>query len=300
MNLTSKSKNIILSLIALSICGLLIACFLLPKKKIQVQKTPKKITDIKLDKAMSILVLGADSLIPGELNGWHGRSDFIAVIYINPHTDKVHILSIPRDTKISLKKGKINRINAANELGGYKLARKAVEKLTAIKIDYVLVFSIQSVIDLLNEFGEFKIYVPKNLSYHDNKAHLDIEINAGLRSMNGSELIKFLRFRNKDLGDIGRIKRQQVFFRAALKKLKEKDSLIKLPKSILNSKNSFISDMNSTTMFRLGILLRSLNAKNFESNLVPGDFGKDGSWIANEKQLKKLVKKITNNEPAKK
>jgi anionic cell wall polymer biosynthesis LytR-Cps2A-Psr (LCP) family protein len=156
------------------------------------------------------------------------------------------------------------------------------------------------VIDLLNEFGEFKIYVPKNLSYHDNKAHLDIEINAGLQSMNGSELIKFLRFRNKDLGDIGRIKRQQVFFRAALKKLKEKDSLIKLPKSILNSKSSFISDMNSTTMLRLGILLRSLNAKNFESNLVPGDFGKDGSWIANKKLLKKLVNKITNNESAKK
>ena len=50
-----------------------------PKAK---EKKPSQLDSRKIpfDKPISILVLGADSVIPGKLKGWYGRSDFIALV----------------------------------------------------------------------------------------------------------------------------------------------------------------------------------------------------------------------------
>lgn len=256
---------------------------------------PKK-TDIKLDKEKIILLLGADSIIPGKLNGWYGRSDFIALLYINPKTDEVSFLSIPRDTKIELKKHKTTKINSANQVGGYKLARKAVQKLLNLKIDHVVVLSIQTVIDLLDEAGPLKIFVPEKMQYVDHSANLHINIDPGLQIMNGSEIMNFIRFRNANRGDIARIERQQIFLRAAIKKLQEPELIFKLPGMLYKANQAFLTDMSFKTMFELGILLRSLTPVNFKNYIVPGDFGSDGYWLADKQELKSIIDRIKYGE----
>lgn len=259
-------------------------------KKTYTNSTAKK---IKLNRSISILILGADSLKPGNLKGLEGRSDFMLLVYINPKTNRVSILSLPRDTRIYDEHFNFERINIANKIGGYQLSKSLVEKLLGIKIDHVVLLSIDSVAQILNYLGPFKIYVPKSMHYQDQSAGLNIEIDVGLQSMNGSTLIKYFRYRNKDQGDIGRIKRQQVFFRAALKKLKEKDTLIRLPSALLMANKAFSTDLDFQTMFKLIKTMRSLNYSNFQIYILPGDFGKDGSWIPNQPALAKLIKSIT-------
>lgn len=263
------------------------------EKIIERPATHNEAAEFKLEEPISILALGADSLIPGDLKGWTGRSDFIALFYANPFTDKVSVLSIPRDTKVKLKKYPITKINSANQIGGYKLARRSVQKLLGMKIQHVVVFSIQAVIDLVNELGPLKIYVPHKMSYHDNSADLHIEFEPGLQTMDGKQIMNFLRYRSTKMGDIGRIERQQIFFRAALKKLKEPKTIFKLPSILYKANKVFLTDMNFDEMFRLGILLRSLSSKNFQSFILPGDFGEKGHWIANPAKLKTLMEKIT-------
>jgi len=264
------------------------------QNKISKALDAKKIIDIRLPKPVSILVLGADAANPGDLTSWYSRSDFMALIYINPNTDIVSILSVPRDSRINLDDGSVSKINFANQKGGYRLARKTVEQLTGIKIDNVFVFSIQAVIDLFDQLGSIKIYVPKKMSYHDRKADLHIEIEPGLQTLNGSNLLNFLRYRSADRGDIGRIQRQQVFFRAAIKKLKEPQMIFKMPAILMGANKSFKTDMSFANMFKLGILLRSLSLKNFKSFTVPGDFASNGDWVVKQTQLQSLVKKITD------
>lgn len=257
--------------------------------------TQAEVKKIPFDKPVSILVLGADSLIPGKLKGWRGRSDFIALIYLNPAQQKVHILSIPRDTKVSLKKHNISRINAANQLGGYQFAKRAVKRLTGVKIDHVFVFSIQAVIDMIDILGKVKIFVPQIMHYDDNSANLHINIQPGLQEMNGAELMNFVRFRNKNRGDIGRIERQQIFFRAALRKLKEPEIVFRLPQFLFKANKAFQTDMDFSEMFQFGLLARSLEMNDFSSHIVPGDFGSDGSWIVKKQELRDMMNKITDD-----
>lgn len=250
---------------------------------------------IPFDKPVSILVLGADSLTPGKLKGWHGRSDFIALVYINPQQQKIHILSIPRDTQVSLKKHDIHRINAANQLGGYKFAMRAVKRLVGIKkIDHVFVFSIQAVIDMIDTLGEVKIFVPQKMYYNDNSANLHINIRPGLQEMDGKQLMNFVRYRNKNRGDIARIERQQIFFRAALRKLKEPEIAFRLPQFLFKANKAFQTDMDFSEMFQFGLLARSLEMSDFDSHIVPGDFGSDGSWIVKKLELRDMMNKITD------
>jgi LCP family protein required for cell wall assembly len=254
-----------------------------------------------INKALSVLILGVDSLIPGKLAGWNGRSDSIVVLYVNPHTKVVSVISVPRDTYTDLKKLKTHKINAANQVGGYKLTKKAVTKLLGLEIDHVVVFSIKAVIDLIDAMGDIKIYVPQKMSYHDHSANLHIEIEPGLQVMNGKQLMNFLRYRSKLDGDIGRIQRQHIFFRAAVKQLSKPQTAFRMPTMLLKANKTFISDMSFKEMFELGILLRSLlinkddktKAKwGFKSYIVPGDFGEKGYWLPNQEKIKEMILKI--------
>jgi polyisoprenyl-teichoic acid--peptidoglycan teichoic acid transferase len=264
-------------------------------KKI-VKIIPKKKTDFKLEKNIKILVLGADSVTPGQLKGWYGRSDFISLVYINHLTNDISLLSIPRDTKIELKKHNTTKINSANQIGGYKLARKAVEKLLGIKVDYVVVLSMEAVIDLLEEIGPLKIFVSEKMVYDDNKANLHIYIEPGLQELGAREVMNFIRFRNANRGDIARIERQHIFLRAIVKKLQEPDLIFKLPGLLFKANQTFLTDMSFKTMFELGILLRSLTPANFQNYIVPGDFGPNGYWISDHEELKYIIQKIENGE----
>ena len=261
--------------------------------KVTEEENPEK---IPLKKPMSILVLGADSVIPGKLNGWYGRSDFIAVVHLNPNQEKIHILSIPRDTKVNLRKHNVNRINSANQLGGYKFAKRAVQRLINMKIDHVFVFSIDAVIDMIDTLGKVKIFVPQKMYYNDNSANLHIDIKPGLQEMDGKQLMNFVRYRNKNRGDIARIERQQIFFRAALRKLKEPEMVFRLPQFLFKANKAFITDMDFSEMFQLGLLLRSLDLTDFDSHIVPGDFGSDGSWLVKKPQLQAMMKKIRSKK----
>jgi len=260
-------------------------------KKNKQTQTNKEIK-IPFQETKTILVLGADSLVPGKLAGWRGRSDFIAVVFLDPNQDKVHIMSVPRDTKVSLKNYDINRINAANQLGGYKFAKRAVNQLLGIKIDHVFVFSLEAALEMFDTLGEVKIFVPQEMYYNDNKANLHINIKPGLQTMDARELMNFVRFRNKDRGDIARIERQQVFFRAALRKIKEPEVVFRIPDFLFKANKVFQTDMDFSEMFQLGLLFRSMELEDIESHIVPGDFGSDGSWIVKKLELQAIMDSI--------
>lgn len=290
--------------------GLIIsaAFFIYLEKKVsqlELQEIKQKKLQV-IDKPLSVLILGVDSLIPGKLEGWTGRSDSIIVLYVNPYSKVVSVISVPRDTYTELKKLKTHKINAANQVGGYKLTKKAVTKLLNLKIDHVIVFSIKAVIDLIDAMGEIKIYVPQKMSYHDHSANLHIEIEPGLQVMNGKQLMNFLRYRSKLDGDIGRIQRQHIFFRAAVKQLSKPETAFKMPTMLLKANKTFITDMSFKEMFELGILLRSLlvgkqnreqqtkEIWGFKSYIVPGDFGPKGYWLPNQEEIKQMILEITN------
>lgn len=287
-NLHFKLVLLIISILMLIIAVLPFFKGNLPKESI-LSEGNEKIRELKNENLETILVLGTDSLIPKELSGWRGRSDLMVLVLINKIEERVSILSIPRDTQIKLAKYNISRINSANTVGGYKLSKRSVRKLLKTKVDHFVLVNLAGFKELLDSIGPMKIYVNKKMTYHDNSQDLHIEIEPGMHEMDSQTLINFLRYRSNDDGDIGRIKRQHIFFRAALRKMTEAEMIFRIPSILKKANNIFLTDMQFQEMFRLAVFLRSLDRSAYKSYIVPGDFASDGSWIVNYEELDNLM-----------
>ncbi|NBV97897.1 MAG: LytR family transcriptional regulator [Proteobacteria bacterium] len=252
----------------------------------------KKIITAKAQSTTNILLLGVDENKSKNSSAWQGRTDFMMILSVNPASEKLIALSIPRDTQLDKEIFGFSRINSANSIGGIDAAKSTVEKLLGIKIDNYLLVNIEGFKKIMNLFGDMKIYVPKNMKYEDHKAGLSIDFKPGLEKMNSEKMMEFLRYRDSEDGDIGRIKRQLIFFRAFIHNLKFNEILVRLPYLLDQSNNFFLTDLKEDEAIQLTKSFVKIADKSFESFILPGDFAKDGYWKIDYPDMNRLLEYI--------
>lgn len=252
----------------------------------------KKIITAKAQNTTNILLLGVDENKSENSSAWQGRTDFMMILSVNPASEKLITLSIPRDTQLDKEIFGFSRINSANSIGGINATKSTVEKLLGIKIDNYLLVNIEGFKKIMNLFGDMKIYVPKNMKYEDHKAGLSIDFKPGLEKMNSEKMMEFLRYRDSEDGDIGRIKRQLIFFRAFIHNLKFNQILVRLPYLLDQSNNFFLTDLKEEETVQLTKSFVKIADKNFESFILPGDFAKDGYWKIDYPDMNRLLEYI--------
>jgi len=176
-----------------------------------------------------------------------GRTDSIFIVKLLE--DSINIVSIPRDSRVKIPGFYNDKINAANVYGGPELALKTVNELFDLNINkYVLIntFAVEEIVDLI---GGIDYYVPKRMYYVDRTSGLYINIYPGKQHLNGKSVNDYLRFRNDNLGDLNRIKRQQGIIKAILPKILTTKNILNIP-SILK-----IINTNIQTNIELGEIL---------------------------------------------
>jgi LCP family protein required for cell wall assembly len=243
----------------------------------------------KNDDYINILFLGVDSVVPRNFKSWYGRSDFMLLMSYRRADHKLFFLSIPRDTHLDRDKYPVSRVNAANAKGGPKLAKKVIKQLTGFKVDHYVLINMAGFKDVVDEFAPYKIYVARKMKYDDFKADLHIDFEPGLHEMYAEDLIKFLRFRDKRDGDIGRIKRQHMFFRSFARNLKIHELIEKMPRLMNLAGKMFLTDMNYAESINYIRQIYPVINRGFDSYILPGDFGRQGYWIIDYPKLNKLL-----------
>ncbi|MEM9153819.1 MAG: LCP family protein [Cyanobacteria bacterium P01_F01_bin.33] len=189
-----------------------------------------------LDRPLSILVLGVDNPDPSQRNltrrqMLRGRSDTILVVRVNPDTDAINVLSIPRDTRVRFPARGIGKINSANALGGPTLVAEMVQNLLSeAPVDRYVRLSTDGISALVDAMGGVNFYVEKDMVYDDHTQNLHINLKQGQQRLNGEQVHQYLRFRQDELGDIGRVQRQQKLMRAVSRQLLRPTTLLRLPK----------------------------------------------------------------------
>ncbi len=158
------------------------------------------------------------------------RTDTIMVASYDPDIKKVDIISVPRDTYYpregynSADKKKINAVYFDEEIEGVKAA--VSDTLLGMPIDYYIRVKYDGVEKVVDSLGGVPVYVPMRMKYDDpyDSPPLHIDLQKGDQVLSGKEAIQFLRFRKNNDGtgypdgDIGRMKTQQEFMKAAFKK----------------------------------------------------------------------------------
>ncbi len=147
-------------------------------------------------------------------------TDTMMLVNINFDSGDISLLSIPRDTRVTDRK--IDKINAANSIGGMPLALSTVNDLLGLDIKHYVKVDYQVVMDLVDIIGGVKIEVPFLMEYKDPTSNppLNIYLEKGIQTLDGKKAHDFLRWRKNYAetvgykeGDVGRIKSQQYFLK---------------------------------------------------------------------------------------
>lgn len=172
-------------------------------------------TAIKKGRPFSVLILGVDTGADGRID--KGNSDTLMVATVNPKTEKTVLYSIPRDTLVELcgdGKRDMQKLNAAYNLGGVKMARRTVSKLLGIPIDYYLTMNMGGLEKLVDAVGGITVHSSMDVEFNG------IKISKGTHHLNGKQALSYSRMRYQDpKGDYGRQMRQQEVIRAVVNKM---------------------------------------------------------------------------------
>jgi LCP family protein required for cell wall assembly len=240
-----------------------------------------------LAQPITVLFMGVDVQYSGQgrsliadKSALNGRSDTMMLVFLNPLLNKISVLNIPRDTEANIGKFGVQKINAANALGGPEYAKAAVTNLLGIGIDHYVVMNLQGLVQLVNELGGVTVEVPKKMSYMDWTAKLKIDLDPGWHTLTGNQAMGFVRFRHDDLGDIGRVQRQQVFLQAAERKMLDPRSWVHVPSLIDIATKNMQTDMSQMDLFQACNFAHNVPKSNIKFVMLPGQFSGNGDWIA--------------------
>lgn len=199
----------------------------------------------KSKESLNILMLGMDI---GDVNQVENKAikntDTMMVLNYNPSTKKASLVSVPRDTLIEVDAYDGNgmlrnywKINSAYILGGEEEVTKHVENLLDININYIVKVDYNAFRNFIDAIGGVKMYIEQDMIYDDDKQNLHINFKGGETVLlDGKKAEEFFRWRgNNDHtgladGDLGRIKNQQAFIKAVIKKCLSPLTIVKIPK----------------------------------------------------------------------
>lgn len=186
---------------------------------------------------LNILLLGSDSRKGkgmakyGQDSGRGGqRSDTTILLHLSADRKSALAVSIPRDLWVEQPEcaaqypGEFAKFNNAFDQGGAQCTLTLVEQISGVNVNHVVVVDFNGFKEMIDAMGGVEICL--NNPIHDSDSLLDLP--AGTTVVNGDRALAFVRARKSvgDGSDIGRIKRQQAFLSAAVRKVTEPSFLL--------------------------------------------------------------------------
>ena len=160
------------------------------------------------------------------------------------------MLSIPRDLRVEIPGWGTDRINAAYSDGGPALSVATFKLLTGLPVNHFLDVNFAGFTDMVDYLGG--VYLDVDRQYYNNTAvtgYSSINIQAGYQRLDGADALSFVRFRHDQLGDWGRMQRQQLFLRELKRQALRWQNVLKFPKLIRMFTHNTISDVSSIKQF---------------------------------------------------
>lgn len=247
----------------------------------------------------NIMVLGVD-----RRSGDTGRSDTLFVTMLDTSRNQAALLSVPRDTLVSIPGHGWDKVNHAYAYGGHDLSRKTLENFLGIQINNYVLVDFQGFIKLVDAIGGVDIDVEKPMQYadpYDGENGLVINLQPGRQHMDGTTAIQYVRYRDEE-GDIGRVARQQKFMKAVFAKLRSTSLLTRAPEIARTLYQSIETDLSVTDLASLLVTFAKnvSGTSQLETAMVQGSpaYLDDVSyWIPNMMALRQQVAQFQGVQP---
>lgn len=232
----------------------------LRKEKVEAGKDP-----------ISFLLIGVE-----DYQGDTGRSDVMLVVTINPETDEMTMVSIPRDTRAYIpaieEQDKITHSYAFGNKGEReKAVIESVEGLLDIPIDYYVSTNFDGFVNVVDELGGVNVDVPFDFT-ETNMEGESLAFKEGSMSLDGNEALAYVRMRKQDpRGDLGRNQRQQQVLSSLMENATSIKSVSKVDNVITRLGDSVKTNVTMSEMLEFKDLYENLKKKNFETLQIEGE-----------------------------
>lgn len=241
---------------------------------------------------VNVLILGADAgLLPGGIKV-QSRTDTLMVASFDPNTFEVNVLSLPRDSRVTIPgRANLDKINAAHAYGGIQLAVDTVQALLDVPIHYYVRIDNAGFRRVIDAIGGVDYYVEFDMYYPDPYQDLLIDLKQGQQKLYGDKAEQYVRFRG-DGSDISRIKRQQKFIIATLKTVLKPSNLLRINSLIDIVRQSVKTNVDAVDILKYLPIIDKVSDKNVTMHMLPGTDGwvHGGSyWLVDEGEMDLLL-----------
>lgn len=219
----------------------------------------------------TVLLVGVDRRI-GDTS--IGNTDSLLVASVNPKNGKIALLSIPRDTQITIPGYGQNKINAAARLGqGLKTTTTLISGLIGQSIDGYVLTNFSGFKSMIDTLGGITLTVEKDMNYVTGDATDGvINLKKGTQRLNGTQALEYARFRNDAFADISRTSRQQAVLKAIGKEFMQVKTIPKLPWLIPQMSKCVDTNLSGSELWSLASVLLREEKPEISSQTLPGSF----------------------------
>lgn len=227
------------------------------------------------------------------------RTDLILFCQYDLTNNSLSAIQIPRDTRVNNNRND-KKINSA-----YGSPQKTealfneVESIVGIRPDKYVIVSFKGFRNLIDLIGGVEINVPMRMYYTDPTQNLVIDLQPGKQLLDGKKAEMFMRFRQNLDGtgypnaDIGRNAAQRDFYNAALKKLLNGKTVLKIPQILDIMNKNVKSNFSGEDIIKYIGKIPKFDMNNINIIALPGEGRYDKNGVSyffhDAEQTKALV-----------
>jgi LCP family protein required for cell wall assembly len=252
------------------------------------------------------LIVGSDSrqgLSDAQANKLHtgtgaevsgSRTDTIMILHLPSNGTKPTLVSLLRDSLVSIPGHGKTKINAAFTYGGPQLLVRTVEQNTGLRIEHYAEIGLGGFANVVDDVGGVRMCLPQA----DNDAYAGINLKAGCQTLNGVNALGYARSRHAfAASDYARTDHQREFIHALSSKALSPGTLLNPFRSI-----PMILDVPKALSINKkdglwGLLSMAWHARSMTSTAVPigGSDGSDLVWDPTKSQ--ELFHDLNHDQP---
>lgn len=233
---------------------------------------------MQLSRPVNLLIMGVDKT-GADQQGLAGNTDTMLLVQFQPQQKQIQALSLPRDTLVEIPGYGRDKLNAANVYGGPALAARSVTQLlNGVQLDRYVRIDTQGLIKLADALGGVEVDIPKSMHYQDKTQGLTINFEPGKQRLNGQRLQEYLRFRNDELGDIGRVQRQQAVMQQLKAQFLQPTTILRMPQILHVAHQSLDTNLSMGELLALIGFLQTNQDVSFQTTTLPGRFSNPGEF----------------------
>ncbi len=283
------------------------------------QRLPQGTTDalapggLILSSPTNILLLGTDH--SGDSRSGRNtdqHSDSMMLLRTDPGRHRLIYLSIPRDLRASIPGYGDQKINAAMQIGGPKLAIRTVDQLfgSALQVNHVVVVDFGAFQELIDAVGGIDVNVPEKILSNAFDCPFPASkcgswqgwrFDKGVQHMDGHRALIYSRIRENRLDpswtDVQRGQNQQQVMQATMSKLASASTFFRLPFDGSKLLAPIATDLSTWQFMQLAwVKFRASSANTLHCRLggSPTNIG-GGAYIVGTQENFQVIQTVLGN-----